>query len=133
MTACEVRRRFRSCRQAGIAVCQYCGRIFCEQHGAQLTDGQEICDSRRCQQKRADLERHVVYKAWVTGRNSERLCGEADCGRAPAGQCSKCRGLFCYGHLRAHEIEERRGSSIVRVAASLCRHCLNRRDLWAKR
>ena len=132
MTSCEFRRRFRTCGQAGIAICQYCGSSFCEQHGARLEDGQEICSRPLCRRKRADLEQHLVYKESVAERNGERLCGEAKCGQPPVGACSKCRGLFCLGHLGQGAIEERRGSTVVRVRASLCGRCRKRRSLWLR-
>lgn len=132
ITSCEFRRRFRACGLPGIAICQYCGRSFCGQHGARLADGQEICARSVCQRKKADLERHFAYRESVAQRNHERLCGDANCGQAPAGQCSKCRGLFCSRHLEKREIEQRRGGTVVRVRGSLCHHCLNRRRLWSR-
>lgn len=133
LASCQFRRRFRTCGEPGVAICQYCGRSFCQQHGERLADGQEICDGSGCQWKKADLERHFVYKELVMRRNRERLCGADDCGQAPSGQCSKCRGLFCLRHLHEKEIEERRGSAAVRVRGSLCRHCLKRLGLWSRR
>lgn len=134
MTAsCGIHRWFRTCGQPGAGLCQYCGRTFCERHGDRLADRQEICVRKSCQRKKADLARHVLYKESVAQRNGERLCGSAGCGRAPAGQCSKCRGLFCFAHLEDRQIEERRGSTTVRVHGSLCHHCLKRRRLWAQR
>ncbi len=100
--------------------------------GGRLADGQEICERATCQRKRADLERHLAYKQAVAGRNHERLCGRADCSEQAAGQCSKCQGLFCFGHLEEREIEERSGATVVRVRGSLCRHCLQRRTLWSR-
>ncbi len=132
MTTCEVRRRFRTCGRSAVATCQYCGRTFCEQHGSQLTDGQEICGRSICQQKRAELERHFLYKETVAARNRERLCGVASCGDRIGGQCSKCRGFFCLRHVEERELEERRGFTVTRRPGSLCRHCDKRRRLWSK-
>ncbi|OGO51288.1 MAG: hypothetical protein A2148_00345 [Chloroflexi bacterium RBG_16_68_14] len=131
-TSCRFRRFLRTCGQPGVALCQYCGDSFCEQHGSRLADGQEICNRPLCQQKKADLERYFVHKEAVALRNGERLCGNPSCGRAPAGQCSKCRGFFCLPHLEAQEVEERRGSTVLRVRGSLCRHCVSRRRLWSQ-
>lgn len=132
VTTCEVRRRFRVCGQPGVAICQYCGRSFCAEHGGRLRDGQEICSRPTCQRKKADLERHLVYKEAVARRNRERLCGNGGCGQRPAGQCSKCRGFFCFRHLEERETEEGRGATVVRRRASLCRHCSRRRSLWSQ-
>ncbi len=129
---CQVRRRFRTCGQSGVATCQYCGRTFCDEHGSRLADGQEICSRSTCQQKKAELERHFLYKEVVAVRNSEQLCGVASCDQRIAAQCSKCRGLFCLRHLEERELEKRRGSSVTRQMGSLCRHCDKRRRLWAR-
>jgi hypothetical protein len=133
ITSCQVQRLFRTCGRPGVAICQYCGRSFCEQHGDRLADGQEICRRTSCQKKKADLAQHFVYKESVARRNDERLCGAADCVRPPTGQCSKCRGFFCLRHLQDQEIEERRGSTAVRVRGSLCHNCHKRRRLWSQR
>lgn len=133
VTTCEFRRRFRTCGEPGIAICQYCGSTFCARHGGRLADGQEICARSTCQQKKADLERHLVYKEDVVRRNHERLCGEAGCQQRPGGQCSKCGGFFCLSHVENREIEERQGTTSVRVRSSVCGHCFKRRNIWSKR
>lgn len=132
VTTCEIRQRFRACGQPGIAICQYCGRSFCKEHGGRLADGQEICSRSTCQRKWEDLERHFVYREAVAVRNRERLCGHEDCGKRPSGQCSKCQGLFCLRHLEERQIAEGRGAVRARLRSSLCGHCLKRRDLWAQ-
>jgi len=132
-TTCEVSQRFRRCGRPGVAVCQYCGRSFCEQHGSRLDDGQEICRSPRCERKRVDVERHFAYRDAVAARNEARSCGEPACNRPPEGQCGKCQGLFCAGHLRPREIEEHRAHGSALVRASVCRHCDKRRALWSGR
>ena len=132
VTNCEIRVRFRGCGRAGIAVCQYCGRTFCDEHGDRLEDGQEICGRSTCQRKKEDLEQHGIYKGAVAERNRQRLCGFGDCGDGASGQCSKCQGLFCLRHLEEREIAERRDAVSVRLRVSLCRHCLKRRAIWAK-
>ena len=132
VTACEYKRRFRTCRRPGVAVCQFCGRSFCGQHGGRLDDGQEICARTTCHQKHADLDQHFVYKEEVAGRNQERLCGQAGCDQPSGGQCSKCSGLFCLSHLEQRKVERRQGTTMVLGPGSLCRHCLKRRSLWAQ-
>lgn len=132
VTTCETKRRFRTCGQLGVAVCQYCGRSFCEQHGGLLSDGQQVCARSRCSQKVSDLEQHILYKQTVAGRNHERLCGEAGCSIGAGGQCSKCDGLFCLSHLQQRVVEKRQGTGTMSGPGSLCRHCLKRRSLWAR-
>ncbi len=132
MTGCEVRRFVRHCRQRGVAVCQYCGRTFCEQHGAKLADGQEICHRPTCQEKRAELGRHLQFKQSAAARNRERLCGLPKCDGQAGGQCSKCQGLFCLRHLKQLDVEHRRGSTVIKSRGSVCRHCRDRRRLWSR-
>jgi hypothetical protein len=115
-----------------MAVCQYCGRSFCAAHGERLDDGQEICGRSTCQWKKADLERHFLYRDAVAERNGGRRCGAPDCAEAPGAQCSKCKGLFCIRHLTEEDIEERRAQGVVRVRGTLCGHCRRRRGLWSK-
>ncbi|MEX0786600.1 MAG: hypothetical protein WD939_08195 [Dehalococcoidia bacterium] len=132
VSACETSSFLRKCRLPGIAVCQYCGGSFCDQHGDRHNDGQEICSRKMCQRKKGDLERHVAYKAVVDERNERRLCGDPECAEAPAGQCSKCRGLFCVGHLEQRDIDIQRAGATVRVRGALCPHCRRRRSLWSQ-
>lgn len=133
IVVCEVKRFMRVCGQPGLAVCQYCGRAFCERHGGRHDDGQEICARDRCQRKKVELQEHFAYKNNVAARNREQLCGEPNCRAFGEGQCSKCGGLFCRGHLEAMQIEEGRGLQTVVLRASLCRHCRRRRKLWRVR
>jgi len=130
---CEHRRFLRGCDAAATAVCQYCGRDFCEVHGVTLDDGQEICLRSRCQEKRVDVERFFAYKERVAERNRSRRCGEPACERQAALQCSKCQGLFCGRHLEEREVEEGRGLATVRVRAVLCPYCQGRLPLWSRR
>ena len=127
---CEISRRFRACGRPGIAVCQYCGRSFCEDHGDMLEDGQEICDETTCRKKKEDLIRHLAFKETVDGRNAERQCGEEPCTVEPQYQCSKCEGLFCPSHLREREVKTRDGAT---ARASVCGHYHKRRKLWSRR
>lgn len=130
--SCQVKSRLRACGKPGIAVCQYCGRSFCSAHGDRLDDAQEVCVRATCQAKKADVERFAVYKREVAERNGQRLCGEPDCASAPTGQCSKCQGLFCLGHLSEREIDQWQSGSMVRVRGVLCPHCVKRRGLWER-
>ena len=129
---CEIKRRFRACGRPGVAVCQYCGRSFCDQHGARQEDGQEICTRSICERKKANLDQHVIYQEAVARRNGEQLCGDETCERRMSGRCSKCGGFFCLSHLEERVVEVRRGSTAAEQRASLCRHCVKRRDLWSK-
>ena len=132
VTKCEIRGRFRGCAEQAFSICQYCGRNFCGKHGGRLADGQEICTRSICQRKQADLEQHLAYKETVAERNGGRMCGHAGCAQRPIGQCSKCQGLFCIGHLEEREIEGGRGINAVRRRGSFCPHCLKRRSLWSR-
>jgi len=116
VTTCELRRRFRG-----------------DEHGQRLADGQEVCGRESCRRKRDDLRQHVAYKEEVASRNGQARCGEPACERRPAGQCSKCNGLFCGGHVEDTTLEERQSGGFARVRVSLCRHCRRRRAIWAQR
>lgn len=127
---CEISRRFRTCGRPRVAVCQYCGRNFCGEHGDQLEDGQEICNQTACGKKKEDLIRHFAFKEAVASRNAERQCGAESCAAEPQIQCSKCLGLFCDSHLKERNVETHDGA-IAR--ASVCGHCHKRRKLWSRR
>jgi hypothetical protein len=131
--SCQIKGRFRACGKPGAAVCQYCGRTFCEVHGMRLDDAQEVCARSTCQEKKADVERFMLYKGTATDRNERGGCGTAACGSAPGGQCSKCQALFCIEHLSEHEIEIWQGGSMVSVRGALCPYCVSRRRLWERR
>jgi len=130
VATCEISGLLRRCRQPGVAVCQYCGRSFCNVHGGREEDGQEVCNRKPCQRKKADLAHHVAYRASVAERNERKLCGDHDCQQTPTGQCSKCRGFYCLSHLDERNIATRRGGEVVRTRGSLCRHCRSRRSIW---
>lgn len=132
VSTCETSRFLSSCGRPGIALCQYCGSSFCDQHGERHDDGQEICYRKVCQRKKADLQRHFAYKAIVGERNDRRLCGDPDCSETPGGQCSKCAGAFCVSHLEQREIEVQRAEGAARVRGALCPHCRRRRGLWSR-
>ena len=130
ITKCEVSRRFRACGKPGVAVCQYCGRSFCGDHGDRLPGQQEICHTKVCERKREDLIQHAAYQTAVSERNSTQRCGQEPCDVPLQYECSKCRGLFCAGHLRERVVETPDGSTI---RGSLCAHCNKRRKLWSRR
>jgi hypothetical protein len=130
--ACELKGLVRQCRRPAAGVCQYCGRAFCADHGLLLDDGQEICSRSRCQNKRVDLERHLLYKAMARRRNAAGQCGVPGCQSRPGGQCSRCRNFFCGRHLASRDMSVREGRVWVRLPASMCDHCWRRRPLWSQ-
>ncbi len=129
---CQLTRRLLRCGQTRLGGCQYCGRGFCSAHGTLLGDGQEVCARQQCQRKLQDLEAFAAYKASVSGRNGERLCGQTGCRHQAMVECAKCRGLFCELHVQVGEVTEWRAERVVTRRATLCRHCLKRRRIWAK-
>ncbi len=130
ITKCGVSRRFRACGRLGVAVCQYCGRSFCGEHGDRLGVGQEVCHTKDCGRKREDLIQHLTYQAAVGERNAAQRCGQERCEVQAKGECSKCRGLFCLGHLQERDVEMRDGT---KNRGSVCAHCHKRRKLWSRR
>ena len=130
ITTCGMSRRFRSCGKPGVAVCQYCGRSFCADHGDRLGDGREICHTKDCGRKREDLIQHFAYQTTVGECNVVQRCGQERCDLEPQGECSKCRGLFCTGHLQKRDVRMRDGTT---VRGSVCLHCHKRSKLWLRR
>ena len=129
VTTCETKRRFRTCGKPGMAVCQYCGRSFCDEHGERLEDGQEICDDNNCAAKRDDLVRYFAYREEAERRNEEQLCGQTECGSGPQIACAKCRASFCAEHVRDRDFEQRDGTP---GRGPVCDYCEKRRKIWRR-
>jgi len=129
VTDCETKSLFRRCGAPGIAICQYCGRSFCSDHGEQLDDGQEICLESSCRRKKEDLARHFAYRAEVTERNRTGICGHEDCELERQVDCAKCDGLFCADHVSEREFMRRDGTP---ARGLICQHCERRRKLWSR-
>jgi len=130
--SCQLGRVFRRCPHAPSAICQYCGRDFCPEHGQRLANGDEICSRSICQAKRADLEAHLAYREAALRRSGRGFCAEDGCAEPRWGQCSKCEALFCEQHLHERDQNIRRGPGVTPRPASLCEHCWTRRKLWSK-
>ena len=131
--ACELKSGlFATCRAAAAGLCQYCGRPFCDRHGVVLDDDQQVCSRKVCAAKREDLVRHMEYKALAEERNEAERCGLTGCNAAIGAQCVRCQAYFCPVH--AYGREELYLENRVRVwrIASLCKHCADRRPLWAQ-
>lgn len=129
---CEIGSLFRRCKAQGVAICQYCGRTFCANHGVFLDDHQEICLRPVCQAKRFDLEKHLVWKAQAYQRNSLALCGIEGCDQEPWGQCSRCRAVFCIMHIQDREQTVQEGQAKIVKRAAICDHCWRRLPIWSK-
>jgi hypothetical protein len=130
---CEVKKGLFRCSSEAVGLCQYCGRPFCREHGELLGDAQEICDRKTCQEKRSDVERHQAYKQFVVMRNEVSSCGVPGCAGELAAQCSRCRGLFCAGHVARREETVVENHRRVTKMTALCDHCWARRPLWSRR
>jgi hypothetical protein len=130
--SCQVKNFLSTCGDESVGVCIYCGRPFCERHGAVLEEGQEICSRKQCVAKREDLSRHLVYRDAVASLNNARHCGELGCGDELAAQCIRCKGLFCLHHVLHREETVLENSVKIRRMATLCRHCADRRSIWTK-
>jgi len=130
---CELGGRFSSCKQPVTGVCQYCGRSFCAKHGDLIEDNQEVCHRKNCVAKRVDLVDHLAYREAVFALNREQKCGVEKCERAPTGQCSRCTGYFCGVHLFQRQDGVLENQVRVMRMANLCRHCVDRRPIWARK
>ncbi len=128
---CERGGRLRRCRRPLAGQCQYCALGFCARHGAIYDDGQQICTAKACQQKRRDLERHLVFKAEALQRNRAGGCGLPGCAAPPARDCERCGRDFCLPHLVEVVVNVVRGSERAVEVVRLCRHCQARAALWA--
>ena len=76
------------------------------------------------------LNQHFAYQAAVGECNVVQRCGLERCDVQPQGECSKCRGLFCTGHLQKRDVRMRDGTT---VRGSVCLHCHKRSKLWLRR
>jgi hypothetical protein len=123
---------FGGCKELAIALCQYCGRPFCAQHGEILPDDQQVCSRKNCVAKRLDLEQHLVYKEVVAGRNQRRQCGVEGCEFPPIGQCSRCQGYFCADHVAERDDYTYENQIRLPRRSALCQHCHERRPIWTR-
>ena len=130
--SCQVKGGLFGCKKATAGVCIYCGRAFCAEHGVLLEDHQEVCNRKNCAAKREDLAKHVVWRAAVYTRNREQQCGVEGCAQKPQGECSRCQGFFCEGHIDIrNDVEVVNNVQTPRVV-SLCEHCWMRRPIWLR-
>jgi hypothetical protein len=134
---CEVKVSvFGRCGANRFAVCQYCGRPFCERHGTVFNDEQglrqEVCTRKECVAKREDLARHLIYRASVLTRNETESCGIVDCSVELAAQCVRCKGYFCESHARRREDSLIENQVKIHRMANLCHHCTDRRAIWTR-
>ena len=131
-TRCEQRGRLRACRRGLAGQCQYCARGFCGEHGERFGEGEEVCQRSRCQAKKADLARHVAFRAEARERNAAGECGMPGCASAEATDCQRCGPSYCVAHLQEtigtvmHQGEP--GSDVFR----LCVHCVERAAIWER-
>lgn len=129
---CQIGRLFSRCRLAAVAVCQFCGRNFCGDHGERFPNGDEVCIRPLCLEKQADLASHLEWRTHAVDRSNRGFCGMPECEGFRWGQCSKCEALFCERHL--HDRNERIRHGIVTFSrpASMCDHCVIRNKLWSR-
>ena len=99
-TRCEQRGHLRACRRGLAGQCQYCARGFCGEHGERFGEGEEVCQRSLCQAKKADLARHVAFRAEARERNAAGECGMPGCASAEATDCQRCGSSYCVAHLQ---------------------------------
>ncbi len=85
-----------------------------------------------CTIKQADLSRHLVFRDRALLRNRHGMCGIEGCLEGQWGQCSKCRAVYCEGHLLSRMETVRHGLGSNSRPASFCQHCQQRRKLWSR-
>jgi hypothetical protein len=129
---CGFGRLFSRCRRPVGAICQYCGRGYCDQHGSLGAADEQICARERCQAKVVDLAAHLIFRERALLRNRHGLCGIEGCMEERSGQCSKCEGTYCEQHLWDGTETVREGIVRFTRPAAFCEHCRARRKLWSK-
>lgn len=118
-----VRYRILRCRNTPVAVCVYCGRPFCRDHGRFLPNEATVCTHPACVRRLTEIEEFKVYKAAAQDRNLTGACGHASCSAPVWGQCSRCRNLFCEDHLsEVYEVYYQLGRRHRRYF-SVCPYC----------
>jgi hypothetical protein len=130
--ACQVKGGVFKCGDAATAMCVYCGRPFCERHGVIGAEGEEVCNSKNCVAKREDLVLHLAYKQDVVVLNLERVCGIELCRVDFVGQCTRCKGYFCRGHIETRVMTVIEEGMPFERPVLVCRHCWQRRPIWEK-
>jgi hypothetical protein len=131
---CEIHGRFSKCKDAPVGICVWCGRRFCARHGELVDDGSEVCSREICVAKKIDVAAHLVYKETAMDRNrgEGRPCAIEVCVSVFEVQCHRCRAYFCKQHLEVHEDSVTEDGMQFRRPVPLCKHCWERRPLWAK-
>jgi hypothetical protein len=129
---CRVKGGLFRCRGKAIALCQYCGRHFCEQHAELIAEHESVCSRRNCVAKRRDLIKHLEYKEAVFARNATKQCGIEGCKHSPEGLCARCRGFFCGRHVETRDELILVNNVRTSRMATLCRHCWDRRPIWTR-
>jgi hypothetical protein len=121
----------RACGKPSIGFCQYCGSHFCESHGEQIDDHQQVCFRKPCVAKKEDLAQHTIYREAVRIRNLTRQCGIEGCDGGIEIQCFPCRGYYCERHTEVRHAEAPQGGEAG--THFFCEHCWRRRPIWMKR
>ena len=132
MHICQYKRRFSRCKNEATGLCQFCGRVYCPEHGTFDEDGSEVCAREVCRLKHQDLPNHMVWRDAALDRSNRGFCGMPDCESGRWGQCSKCQALFCERHLQTRSERVRDGSITFSRPASMCDHCAARNKLWSR-
>jgi len=120
----------RSCGAPALSACVYCGRPFCQSHGARGEDYTDVCLGKKCRAKLSDLDAHRAWKRAAAVANLTSLCAREVCEERMRHQCSRCLLLFCAAHVEERYIMDIRVQPAKRVAAVVCRHCAGRRKVW---
>lgn len=120
----------RGCRRDAITDCVYCGRPFCEEHGERAEDYMDVCAGKRCSEKLLDVREHRAWRLRVAQANRVSVCALDDCAERMRHECSRCRLLFCAGHVNEREISDHSMQPSAKMIAVVCIHCHDRRKLW---
>jgi hypothetical protein len=120
----------RGCGRPAVTDCVYCARPFCQEHGERGDRYMDVCSRKRCQDKRRDLDAHAAWKARVEQSNRVSVCADEKCEARLRHQCSRCKLLFCAGHVREMRVRDTSRQPPIDVHGLVCSHCAQRRKIW---
>lgn len=131
-TACETGGGlFRpSCGREAVAVCVYCGRAFCDEHGKRGEDFADVCSRSDCRAKQRDLDAHREWRERMQAANAVSVCAQEGCTERMRYPCYRCRLTFCELHLHERNVVDRTKDPPVKLRALICEHCHDRRKIW---
>lgn len=124
-----------ACAEDAVALCVYCNRPFCPDHGLRAENHTDTCFRKICRKKVIDLAAHLEWKEKGDRSNRVSHCARSDCEVRMNHQCSRCKLLFCGRHVvsarRATAENSNLGANQTGLPVGICEHCRRRARLWS--